>query len=92
MASSRSVSFSLCAILTDSKFFHNVSHFDMKSVLFQGTSVLIICHQTLTKLHIIGNTKGAALLRHNSGSILGPEILIPHFHDKRCNKSLKWSP
>lgn len=62
MASSRPVSFSLCAILTDSNFFHNVSHFDMKSGLFQGTFEPIVCHQPLTKLHIIGNTKGAALL------------------------------
>lgn len=62
MASSRYVSSSLRAILTDGNFFHNVSHFDMKSVLFQGTFVLIVCRQTLTKLHIIRNTKGAALL------------------------------
>jgi hypothetical protein len=47
--------------LTDCNFFHNVSRFDMKSVLFQGTFELIVCHQPLTKLHIIGNTKGAAL-------------------------------
>lgn len=58
--SSRYVSFIPRAILTDCNFFHNVNRFEKKSVLFQGTFELIVCHQPLTKLHIMGNTKGAA--------------------------------
>lgn len=75
MASSRYVSFSLCAIFPQCKpFWH-------RSMLFQGIFELIVCHQTFTKLHIIGNIQGDTTLYNSSGSILGA---------KNANTSFSW--
>ena len=60
-ASSRCVSASPRAIVSDRRVFCNVSHFNTKRVLFRGPFELIAGRQPLTKLHYYGKyTRGAA--------------------------------
>ena len=92
MASFWYLSISLGAKVTDGNFFHNVSRFDIKCAFprhFGTDRWPSACDKAAyyRKYHRSGSP-----LLYNSGSTRGAEILIPHFHDKRGNKSPKRQP